>query len=230
MPARCNMSIAAIRGFAITVFLAGCSGNPSAAHAATSERAGNATEPASAPKEGRVASADSTESLLKGDAIVAWFRRRGAETPGALNLEDSQCETVSAPVPSGQALSCEQHAAIKPWVRISRRILFDVRDARALVLVNLAAKVEPFDPSSGSGGACEGALVLLRIQLSGDGKALTVVDDTACGCEQAEKFFDKGNSGDTKALELQAREVKQACAQRGAYIWEDHGYTPAASR
>ncbi len=152
MPARCNMGVTAIRGFAITVFLAGCSGNPSAAHAATSERESNAPESASAPGKGRVATVQPAEGALKGDAIVAWFRRRGAETPGALNLEDSLCETVSAPVPSGQALSCEQHAAIEPLVRVSRRILFDVRDGRALVLVNLAAKVEPFDPSSGSGG------------------------------------------------------------------------------
>ena len=177
--------------------------------------------------EGPSPAAEPADSSLKGAAIVAWFRRRGAETPGALNLEDSQCETVRAPVPSGQALSCEQHAAIKPWVRVSRRILFDVRDGRALVLVNLAAKVEPFDASSGPGGACEGALVRLRVQLSGDGKALTVVDDAGCGCEQAEKLLDKGNAGDAKALELQTREVKQACSQRGAYVWEAHGYAPA---
>ena len=211
---------------AIAVCLASCSGNPSAGRAQTSERAGSATERGSAPLAGPSTAAESADSSLKGAAIVAWFRRRGAETPRALNLEDSQCETVRAPVPSGQALSCEQHAAIKPWVRVSRRILFDVRDGRALVLVNLATKVEPFDPD-GSGGACEGALVHLRVQLSGDGNALTVVDDTGCGCEQAEKLLDKGNSGDARALELQTREVKQACSQRGAYVWDAHGYAPA---
>jgi hypothetical protein len=130
-------------------------------------------------------------------------------------------------VPSGQALSCEQHSAIKPWVRVSRRILFDVRDKRTLVLVNLIAKVAPFDASSGSGGACAGALAVLRVQLSGDGKALTVADEAGCGCEQAEKLLNDGNSGDAKALELQAREVKQACSQRGAYIWGAHGFVPA---
>jgi hypothetical protein len=166
-------------------------------------------------------------SSLTGTAIATWFQRRGAETPGVLNLEDSQCETVRAPVPSGQALSCEQHAAIKPWVRVSRRILFDVRDARTLVLVNLASKVEPFDASRGSGGACEGAVVVLRIQLSGDGKALTLADDAGCGCEQAEKLLEKGTTGNAKAVELQTREVKQACSQRGAYVWEAHGYAPA---
>ena len=114
---------------------------------------------------------------------------------------------MRAPVPSGQALSCEQHSAIKPWVRVSRRILFDVRDGRTLVLVNLISKVAPFDASSGSGGACEGALVVLRVQLSGDGKALTVADEAGCGCEQAEKLLDTGDSGDPKALELQARET-----------------------
>jgi hypothetical protein len=166
-------------------------------------------------------------SPLKGAAIEAWFRQRGAATPGALNLEDSQCETVRAPVPSGQALSCEQHAAIKPWVRISRKILFDVRDGRVVVLVNLATGVEPFEASSGSGAPCEGALVRLRVELSGGGKALTVVDDAGCGCEQAQKLLEKGNSGDPKALELQTREVKQACSQRGSYVWDDHGYSPA---
>jgi hypothetical protein len=221
------MSVTAIRYFAITLFLAGCSGNPSAAHAETPERAGNATEAASAPSERRVASAGSTEGSLKGDAIVAWFRRRGAETPGALNLDDSLCDTVSAPVPSGQALSCEQHAAIEPLVRVTRRILFDVRDGRALVLVNLAAKVEPFAPSSGAGNACEGALILLHVKLSADARTLTVVDDAGCSCEQGERFLDKGGSGDGKAVELQAREVKQACSQRGAYVWDEHGYAPA---
>jgi hypothetical protein len=227
MSARFNVGIAVIRCFAMGLCLASCSGNPSAARAETSERAGTATESGSASKEGTSAAAEPANSSLTGAAIAAWFRGRGAETPGALNLEDSRCETVRAPVPSGQALSCEQHAVIKPWVRLSRRILFDVRDARPLVLVNLTSKVEPFDPSSGSGGACEGALVLLRVQLSGDGKTLTVVDDAGCGCEQAEKLLDKGNSGDAKASELQTREVKQACSQRGAYVWETHGYAPA---
>jgi hypothetical protein len=162
---------------------------------------------------------------VKGPAIEAWFRQRGAQTPGALNLEDSQCETVRAPVPSGQALSCEQHAAIRPWVRTSRRMLFDVRDGRTLVLVNLPSKVAPFDTSSG--GACEGALLVLRIQLSGDAKAITVAEDAGCGCEQAEKLLDKAKSTDAKALEVQTREVKQACAQRGAYVWGAHGYEPA---
>jgi hypothetical protein len=166
-------------------------------------------------------------SSLKGADIAAWFKRRGAETPGALNLEDSQCETMRAPVPSGQALSCEQHAAIRPWVRVSRRILFDVRNGRTLALVNLPFKVGPFEPSSGSGGACEGAVLVLRIQLSADAKALTIADDPGCGCEQAEKLLAKGNTVDAKATEVQTREVKQACAQRGAYVWEAHGYAPA---
>jgi hypothetical protein len=227
MPARFNVSIAAIRCFALAVFLAGCSGNPSAARPETSQRAGTAAETGSASMAGPSAAAEPADSSLTGAANAASFRRRGAATPGALNLEDSQCETVRAPVPSGQALSCEQHAAIKPWVRVSRRILFDVRDGRALVLVNLTSKVEPFDPSSGSGGACAGALVSLRVQLSGDAKALTVVDDAGCGCEQAEKLLDKGTTGDAKALELQTREVKQACSQRGAYVWEEQGYVPA---
>jgi hypothetical protein len=165
-------------------------------------------------------------SELKGAAIDAWFRQRGAKRPGTLNLEDSQCQTVSAPVPSGQALSCEQHSAIRPWVRTSRRILFDVRDGRTLVLVNLVSKVAPFDASRDSGAACEGALAVLRVQLSGDGKGLTVADEAGCGCEHAEKLL-SGNSGDPKALELQAREVKQACSQRGAYVWEAHGFVPA---
>jgi len=164
---------------------------------------------------------------LKGAAIDAWFRQRGAKTPGSLNLEDSQCQTVRAPVPSGQALSCEQHAAIKPWIRLSRRILFDVRNGRTLALVNLTSKVAPFDASSGSGGACEGALLVLRVELAGDGKSLTVADEAGCGCDQAEKLLEKGKSGNANALELQAREVKQACSQRGAYVWEAHGFAPA---
>ena len=168
MSALSSMSNAAIRCFAIALCLAGCSGNPSAARPETPERAGTAAERGSAPMEAPSAAAEPAEGLLKGPAIEAWFQRRGAQTPGTLNLEDSLCETVRAPVPSGQALSCEQHAAIKPWVRMSRRILFDVRDARAVVLVNLASKVEPFDASSGSGGACEGALVVLRVTLSGE--------------------------------------------------------------
>jgi hypothetical protein len=219
--------IAVIRALVIAVCLVSCSSNPSAAHSETSERAGTATEKGSPSVEGSSVSAEPAGSSLKGAAIEAWFRQRGAVTPGTLNLEDSQCETVHAPVSSGQALSCEQHAAIKPWVRVSRRILFDARDGRTLVLVNLASRVEPFDPSSGSGRACEGALVLLRVQLSGDGKTLTVADDAGCGCEQAQKLLDKSNSGDAQALQLQAREVKQACSQRGAYVWDTHGYAPA---
>jgi len=109
---------------------------------------------------------------------------------------------------------------------VSRRILFDVRDGRTLALVNLASKVAPFD-TSGAGGACEGALVVLRVELSGDGKALTVADEAGCGCEQAEKLLEKGKSGSANALELQTREVKQACSQRGAYVWAAHGYEPA---
>jgi len=220
-------SVATTRLLAIVVCLASCSGNPSATRPETSERASTATDKESASVGGSSVPAEPAGSSLKGAAIEAWFRQRGAETPGTLNLEDSQCETVRAPVPSGQALSCEQHAAIKPWVRISRRILFDARDGRTMVLMNLTSKVEPFGPPSGAAGACEGALVVLRVQLSGDGKALTVGDDTGCGCEQAEKRLDKGNSDDAKALELQAREVKQACSQRGAYVWEAHGYAPA---
>lgn len=104
-------------------------------------------------------------------------------------------------------------------------MLFDVRDGRTLVLLNLVSKVAPFDAANGSGGACEGALVVLNVQVSGNGKALTVADDGGCGCEQAEKRA-SGNSGDPKALELQAREIKQACSQRGAYVWEEHGFVP----
>jgi hypothetical protein len=220
MSARFNASIAA-------VCLAGCSGNPSAARPETPEHESTPPQSGSAPVEGSTAPAEPLGSPLKGAAIEAWFRQRGAPAPGTLNLEDAQCETVRAPVPSGQALSCEQHAAIKPWVRMSRRILFDARDGRTSILVNLTSKVEPFEPSSGSGAACEGALVVLRVQLSSDGKTLTVAEDAGCGCEQAQKLLDKGNSGDAKALEMQAREVKQACAQRGAYAWEEHGYAPA---
>jgi hypothetical protein len=227
MFARFNASIAAMRPFAIAVCLAGCSGNPSAARPEAPERAGTATERGSASTQGAAAPAEPTGSSLKGAAIAAWFRQRAAETPGTLNLEDSKCETVRAPVPSGQALSCEQHAAIKPWVRVTRRILFDAHDGRTSLLVNLTSKVEPFEPSGASGGACDGALVALRVQLSGDGKALTVADDAACGCEQAQKLLDEGNSGDARARELQACEVKQACSQRGAYVWEEHGYAPA---
>jgi hypothetical protein len=224
MSARFKPSIAAIRSLAIAVCLASCSSNPSAARPETAERASTATEKESAPVEGPTAPAEPIGSSLKGAAIEAWFRQRGAQTPGALNLEDSQCETVRAPVPSGQALSCEQHAAIRPWVRTSRRMLFDVRDGRTLVLVNLPFRVAPFDAPS---GGCEGALVALRVQLSGDGKAITVADDAGCGCDQAEKLLAKGNTGDAKALEVQAREVKQACSQRGAYVWAAHGYEPA---
>ena len=220
-----ELSVAAICPLAIAACLAGCSSNPSAAHPETAERASPAAEKGSATAQAHPAPAEPAGSSLKGAAIEAWFRGRGAEAPGSLNLEDAQCETVRAPVPSGQALSCEQHAAIKPWVRMSRRILFDVRDGRTLVLVNLTSKVEPFDTSGG--GACEGAVLVLRVQLSDDGKALTVVDDAGCGCEQAEKRLDKGNTGDAKAVELQARETKQACSQRGAYVWDAHGYAPA---
>jgi hypothetical protein len=227
MSAHFDVTIAAIRPLMIAACLAGCSSNPSAAHPETAERAAPAAEKSSPSAAGPSTPAEPTGGSLKGPAIEAWFRRRGAEAPGSLNLEDAQCETVRAPVPSGQALSCEQHAAIKPWVRMSRRILFDVRDGRTLVLVNLTSKVEPFDASSTSGGACEGAVLVLRVQLSDDGKALTVVDDAGCGCEQLEKRLDKGNSGDAKAVELQARESKQACSQRGAYVWDAHGYAPA---
>ena len=227
MSAHFELNVAAICPLAIAACLAGCSSNPSAAHPETAERAGTAAEKPRASAEGPSAPAEPAGSSLKGAAIEAWFRRRGAEAPGSLNLEDAQCETVHAPVPSGQALSCEQHAAIKPWVRMSRRILFDVRDGRTLVLVNPTSKVEPFEAPSSSGTACEGAVLVLRVQLSGDAKALTVVDDAGCGCEQAEKRLDKGNSGDAKAVELQAREVKQACSQRGAYVWDAHGYAPA---
>ena len=227
MSARFKLSIAAIRSFVIAICLASCSSNPSAARPETSERAGTATERGSAPADGPSAPAEPAGSSLKGAAIDAWFRQRGAKTPGTLNPEDSQCQTVRAPVPSGQALSCEQHSAIKPWVRESRTILFDVRDGRTLVLVNLISKVAPFDASSSSGGACQGALVVLRVQLSGDGKALTVADEAGCGCEQAEKLLKNGNSGDAQALEMQARDVKQACSQRGAYAWDAQGFVPA---
>jgi hypothetical protein len=192
-----KLSTAAIRSFAIAVSLASCSSNPSAAHPEPSEHAGTDAERGSASVEGPSAPAEPAGSSLKGAAIDAWFRQRGAKMPGSLNPEDSQCQTVPAPVPSGQALSCEQHSAIKPWVRVSRRILFDVRDGRTLVLVNLISKVEPFDAPSG--GACEGALAVLRVQLSGDGKALTVADEAGCGCEQAQKLLNDGNSGDAKA-------------------------------
>jgi hypothetical protein len=227
MSARFKLSIAAIRSLALVVCLASCSSNPSAARPETSERASTATERGSASVEGPSSPAEPAGTPVKGAAIDAWFRQRGAKTPGALNLEDSQCETVRAPVPSGQALSCEQHAAIRPWVRTSRRMLFDVRDGRTLVLVNLTTNVAPFDASSGSAAACEGALLVLRVQLAGDGKSLTVADDAGCGCEQAEKLLDKGKSSDAKALEVQTREVKQACSQRGAYVWEAHGFAPA---
>jgi hypothetical protein len=95
-----------------------------------------------------------------------------------------------------------------------------VRDGRTLVLVNLISKVAPFDASSGSGGACEGALVVLRVELSGDGKALTVADEAGCGCEQAQKLLNNSTSGDAEALKLQAREVKASvfaarCVQMG---------------
>jgi hypothetical protein len=222
-----DLSIAAIRPLAIAVCLTSCSSTPSAAHPETPEPASTATKTASAPTEAPAAPAEPMGSSVKGAEIEAWFKRRGAAMPGTLNLEDSQCETVHAPVPSGQALSCEQHAVIRPWVRTTRRILFDVRDGRTLALVNLTSKVEPFAASSGSGTACEGALLVLRVQLSGDGKALTVAEDAGCGCEQAEKLLEKGNTGDVKAVELQTREVKQACSQRGAYVWEAHGYAPA---
>lgn len=225
MSARFKLSIAAIRSLAIAVCLASCSSNPSAARPETSERGGTATERGSAPAEGPSAPAEPAGTPVKGAAIDAWFRQRGGQTPGALNLDDALCETVRAPVPSGQALSCEQHAAIRPWVRTSRRMLFDVRNGKTLVLVNLPSKVAPFDAPSG--GACEGALLVLRIQLAGDGKSLTVADDAGCGCEQAEKAVETAKSGDAKALEVQAREVKQACSQRGAYVWGAHGYEPA---
>ena len=176
--------------------------------------------------EGPSAPAEPAGSELKGAAIDAWFRQRGAKRPGSLNPEDAQCQTVSAPVPSGQALSCEQHSAIRPWVRVSRRMLFDVREGKTLVLVNLISKVAPFDAASGSGGACEGAVVALSVQVSGDGKSLTVTDDAGCGCDQAEKRLGSGGSGDAKALEMQARETKQACSQRGKYAWGAHGYEP----
>ena len=176
--------------------------------------------------EAPAAPADPAGTELKGAAIDAWFRNRGAKRPGSLNPEDSKCQTMRAPVPSGQALSCEQHSAIRPWVRTSRRMLFDVRDGKTLVLVNLISKVAPFEGSSGSGGSCEGAVVALRVQPSEDGKALTVADEAGCGCEQAEKLL-SGNSGDPKALEMQARETKQACSQRGKYVWGAHGYDPA---
>jgi hypothetical protein len=176
--------------------------------------------------EGTSAPAAPAGSELKGAAIDAWFRQRGAKRPGSLNPEDSQCQTVSAPVPSGQALSCEQHSAIRPWVRVSRRMLFDVREGKTLVLVNLISKVAPFDASSGSGGVCEGAVVALSVQVSGDGKSLTVGDEAGCGCDQAEKRLGSGGSGDAKALEMQARETKQACSQRGKYAWGAHGYEP----
>jgi hypothetical protein len=106
-------------------------------------------------------------------------------------------------------------------------MLFDVRDGRTLVLVNLISKVAPFDAPSGSGGACEGAVVAMRIQVSGDGQSLTVADEPGCGCEQAEKKLGSGGSGDPKALEMQARETKQACSQRGKYVWGAHGFEPA---
>jgi hypothetical protein len=227
MSAHFELNIPAIRPFAIAVCLASCSSNPNAARPETPERASTTTAPESASTEAPSAPAEPTGTSLKGAGIEAWFKRRGAQTPGALNLEDSQCETVRAPTPSGQALLCDQHAAIKPWVRLSRRILFDVRDGRSLALVNLTSKVEPFEASSGSGGACEGAVLVLRVQLSGDGKALTVAEDAGCGCDQAEKLLEKGTTGNAKAVELQTREVKQACSQRGAYVWEAHGYAPA---
>jgi len=224
MSTRFELSIATIRSFALVACLASCSGNPSAARPETPERANTASEKGSASAESPSAPAEPVGTSVKGAAIAAWFRQRGAETPGSLNLDDSQCETVRAPVPSGQALSCEQHAAIRPWVRTARRMLFDVRDGRTLVLVNLPSKVAPFDAS---GGACDGALVVLRIQLSGDGKSLTVAEDPSCGCEQAEKRLGSDKSSNAQALELQTREVKQACSQRGAYVWEAHGFAPA---
>ena len=220
----------AFRTFATAVCLLGlasCSSNPGAAHPETSAHAGAAPESGSPTAESPAAPAEPAGRVVKGAAIDDWFRKRGAKRPGTLNLEDSECQTVSAPVPSGHALSCEQHAAIKPWVRVSRRILFDVRDGRTLVLVNLISKVAPMDASGASGGACEGAVVVLNVKISGDGKSLTVADDAGCDCQQAEKRLSSGSSGDAKALELQAREMKQACSQRGAYVWEAHGFVPA---
>jgi hypothetical protein len=218
-------SITTVRSFTIAVCLASCSSNPGPAHPETPAPASAA---ATAPAEpaAPAAPAEPPGSSLQGAAIDAWFRQRGAKTPGSLNVEDARCETLRAPVPSGQALSCEAHSAIRPWVRTSRRILFDVRNGRTLVLVNLISSVAPFDAPSGSGGACAGALLALRVQVSADAKALTVADEPGCGCEQAEKLL-AGNSGDPKALELQAREVKQACSQRGAYVWGAHGFEPA---
>jgi hypothetical protein len=170
---------------------------------------------------------------ITGDAIASWFEGRGGKMPGAIKPTETECRTVSAPVPSGQALWCEQRSAIEPWVQMTRTVLYDVRGDKTLLLVNLLSRVAAGDAAPGSG--CQGALVALKIELGEGAKTLTVAEDSACACagvadglaSRAASAKDAGKMSEAQKLEQQSQQVKQACAQLGTYAWEEHGYMPA---
>jgi hypothetical protein len=177
--------------------------------------------------------AEPTGAPITGDAIQSWFQARGDKMPGAVDPAETECRTVSAPVPSGQALWCEQRSSMLPWVRMTRTVLYDVRQGRTLLLVNLLSRVSAGDAAAGSG--CPGALVALKIALGPDGRSLSVADDPACACagaadrlkSSAASARDASKMRDADALDHQSQQVQAACAQLGAYKWAEHGYEPA---
>lgn len=174
-----------------------------------------------------------TGAPIAGDAIRSWFESRGDKMPGAINPAETECRTVSAPVPSGQALWCEQRSSMQPWVQMTRTVLYDVRQGRTLLLVNLLSRVSAGDAAPGS--ACPGALVALKIELAPDGRSLTVADDPGCACagaadrlaSRAESSRNDAKMRDADALDHQSQQVKEACAELGAYKWDEHGFVPA---
>lgn len=215
---------------ALCVIESGCSSSSANPPETPADKSTSASEEQT-PEEPK--SEEPAGATLTGDAIGSWFEGRGAKLPGAVDPAQTECRTVSAPVPSKQALWCEQRSAIKPWVNMTRTILYDVRDGRTLLLVNLLSRVAAGDAAPGKG--CDGALVALKIELGSGGQSLTVADDSGCACAgTAEKIESRaasskgaGKADAAEALEHQAQQVKAACAQLGAYKWDEHGYMPA---
>jgi hypothetical protein len=220
---RCRLSIASV---AVSCAMgASCSSGSATPPRVADDKAVPVAE---APKP-----SEPTGAPIAGDAIRSWFEARGAKMPGALNPAETECRTVSAPVPSGQGLWCEQRSSMMPWVQMTRTVLYDVRQGRTLLLVNLLSRVSAGDAAPGSG--CRGALVALKTELGSDGRSLTVADAPECACagaadrlaSRAASSRDEGKMTNGDALEHQSGQVQAACAQLGAYKWDEHGFVPA---
>ena len=167
--------------------------------------------------------------MLKGDQITKWFQERGGKPPGSMDPATTECRTVAAQVPSGQALYCEQASVIRPFVRTMRTVLYDVRNQKTLILVNLASRVERMDAMPAQG--CGDALVALRVSLSADASSLEVSELAECGCEglvEDLRAQQKELTGrDAEAVKKQAEQAQAACSQVGEYAWSEHGFVPA---